>query len=126
MIHGIGTDLVSIVRMEALVHRFGDRAARRILAGSEWVDYDRTRSKGRFLAKRFAAKEALAKALGTGLRGAVSLGNIAVGHDDLGRPRYELADELAAWMQSSGLVRTHLSLSDERDHALAFALVETE
>lgn len=126
MIYGVGTDLVAVARIRHMIARFGDRAARRILASQEWDDYSRSQAKDRFLAKRFAAKEALAKALGTGLRGTVTLGNIRVGHDVLGRPSYDLADVLSAWLESQGIGSTHLSLSDEQDHALAFAVVETK
>ncbi len=124
MIHGIGTDLVAVRRIAALRERFGERLARRILAPEELVDYAAAPAPERFLAKRFAAKEALAKALGTGLRAPVSLGNIAVRHDALGRPAYALSPRLEAWLGAQGIGRLHLSLSDEHDHALAFAIAE--
>lgn len=126
MIHGIGTDLVAIARLDAMHTRHGERLARRILAESEWPDYAAAAVPARLLAKRFAAKEALAKALGTGLRAPVTLGNIAIGHDALGRPAFTVAAPLAEWLDARGIVRLHLSLSDERDHALAFAIAETE
>ena len=126
MIYGIGTDLVAIARIADLHVRFGERFARRLLAEEEWLEYARATMPVRFLAKRFAAKEALAKALGTGLRAPVTLGNIAVRHDALGRPAYAATAPLADWLRARGIGRLHLSLSDERDHALAFAIVETE
>lgn len=126
MIHGIGTDLVVVARIADLHARFGERLARRILAEEELADFARARAPERFLAKRFAAKEALAKALGTGLRAPVSLGNIAVRHDELGRPAYAVMPPLADWLRAHGIGGLHLSLSDERDHALAFAIAERE
>jgi len=126
MIHGIGTDLVAVARIAALHERFGERFARRLLADEEWADFLQASMPARFLAKRFAAKEALAKALGTGLRAPVTLGNIAVRHDALGRPVYVAMAQLSEWMRLRGIGRLHLSLSDEREHALAFAIVETE
>jgi holo-[acyl-carrier protein] synthase len=126
MIHGIGTDLVAVARVADLLTRFGPRFARRLLTAEEMADYLRSSTPERFLAKRFAAKEALAKALGTGLRAPVTLGNIGVSHDDLGRPAYTVSPALADWLRARGIGRLHLSLSDERDHALAFAIAETE
>lgn len=126
MIHGIGTDLVAIGRVAELHRRFGERLARRLLAAEEMADYRASLCPERFLAKRFAAKEALAKALGTGLRAPVSLGNIALRHDALGRPAFATTPPLASWLEARGIVRLHVSLSDERDHALAFAIAERE
>lgn len=126
MIHGIGTDLVRIERLADLHSRYGERLARRLLAAEEMADYRASQSPERFLAKRFAAKEALAKSLGTGLRAPVSLGNIAIRHDALGRPVFAAMPPLAAWLEARGMIRLHLSLSDERDHVLAFAIAEKE
>ena len=81
MIYGIGTDIVEVERIEVSLDQFGDSFAKRILASSEWADYEASKLKARFLAKRFAAKEAFAKAIGTGIRGDVSFQNIAVTHD---------------------------------------------
>jgi holo-[acyl-carrier protein] synthase len=79
-----------------------------------------------YLAKCFAAKEALSKALGTGLRPPVTLRNIAVLRNAHGRPHFELAPPLAAWLDARGIRRHHVSLSDEGDLVLAFAIVESE
>ena len=126
MIHGIGTDLVAVARIAQLHRRFGERLARRLLAVDELTAYADARDPARFLAKRFAAKEALAKALGTGLRAPVSLGNIVVRHDELGRPAFAVTAPLTAWLEERGIVHLHLSLSDEHDHVLAFAIAERE
>lgn len=125
MIHGVGTDIVAVARMTGMHARLGERLARRILSSSELGDYALAPHKDRFLARRFAAKEALAKALGTGLRAPVSLGNIGVGHDGLGRPEYLPAPELQAWLAERGISRLHLSISDEQHYAVAFAIAET-
>jgi holo-[acyl-carrier protein] synthase len=124
VIHGIGTDLVAIGRMQALWQRHGERALERLLAPEERADCRANADPGRFLAKRFAAKEALGKALGTGLRAPVLLTAIAVTHDALGKPGFAFGTtELAGWLAARGLV-CHLSLSDEAGHALAFVVVE--
>jgi holo-[acyl-carrier protein] synthase len=124
MIRGIGIDLVTVERMSGMIERHGDRLAQRILAPTELDEYASVQDKARFLAKRFAAKEAVAKALGTGLRAPVSMERIAVTHDDQGRPGVAFADELAAWLAERRIGALHLSISDERDHAVAFAVAE--
>lgn len=128
MIHGIGTDIVAVGRLERLFRRHGERALERLLAPTECdelaasgiVDPPRI---GRFLAKRFAAKEAFAKAMGTGVRAPFLLTAIAVTHDPLGKPAISLAGEAATVLSAQGLV-THLSLSDEGELVLAFVVVE--
>ncbi len=124
MILGIGTDIVAIERLRAMHERHGARLADRLLAAGEQADYARAAEPARLLAKRFAAKEALAKALGTGLRAPVSLAGMAVVHDALGRPGFNFVAELADWLAARGIARVHLSLSDERDYAVGFVIVE--
>ena len=80
----------------------------------------------RFLSKRFAAKEALAKATGYGLRYPVSLHRMTVSHDELGKPIFLFDTELSALLQQLGITRHHLSISDERDTAVAFVILEGE
>ncbi len=125
MIFGIGTDIVEVERIEASIAQFGDEFAKRILAESEIERYLASAIKARFLAKRFAAKEAFSKALGTGLRGPASFQNIAVAHDDLGKPLLVLAPELQALLNAKGIHHTHLTISDERNLAAAFVVLET-
>lgn len=124
MIYGIGTDIVEVTRIEASIAKFGDDFAKRILAESELASYAQSKIKARFLAKRFAAKEAFSKAMGTGLRPPVLLENIAVSHDDLGKPILVLAPELLAFMQSKNITQTHISISDEKNLAAAFVVLE--
>lgn len=125
MIHGIGTDLLDATRIRDGLDRFGAPYAERILAPAEHAGYAASARPAQFLAKSFAAKEALAKALGTGLREPVSLRNIAVLRDNLGKPFFELAPVLLDWMQTRDIGKTHLSLSDEGDLTLAFVVAET-
>lgn len=126
MIHGIGTDLLDSARIRSGLARFGEHYADRILAPAEHAAYYASRDPALYLAKCFAAKEALSKALGTGLRPPVTLRNIAVLRDPHGRPHFELAPPLAAWLDARGIRRHHVSLSDEGDLVLAFAIVESE
>ncbi|ENO88532.1 holo-ACP synthase [Thauera linaloolentis] len=123
MIHGIGTDIVRIQRVSEALARHGERFALRVLAASEIDAWRAHRDPARFLAKRFAAKEAFGKALGTGVAVPATLHAVAVAHDTLGKPGYRYDERLAAHMRDSGL-RAHLSISDEADTVVAFALIE--
>jgi holo-[acyl-carrier protein] synthase len=125
VIHGVGTDIVAIARIARMLAEHGERAAAKLLASSEMERYRQAPQPAAFLAKRFAAKEALGKALGLGLRDPATLHNIAVQSDGIGRPSFEYAPPLAEWMQARKL-RAYLSLSDETDTALAFVVVEIE
>jgi len=123
VIYGIGTDIVTVARMRDSLARHGERFAQRLLHPDELEDYGKAREPERFLAKRFAAKEALSKALGTGLRPPATLSAIGVRHDELGKPSYLFAGGLAEHLASLGLC-AHLSISDEREHVIAFAILE--
>jgi holo-[acyl-carrier protein] synthase len=124
MILGIGTDIISVARIEAAVQRHGDTFAKRILSTHELVELDGHAHPARFLAKRFAAKEAFAKATGQGLRHPISLQRITVSHDELGKPIFVFDELLAEHLTKLGIVRHHLSLSDEKDTAVAFVILE--
>jgi holo-[acyl-carrier protein] synthase len=124
MIFGIGTDIVEVSRIEDSLARFGDAFAQRILTEQEWLSFQQSRTQARFLAKRFAAKEAFAKALGTGLREPATFQNIGVAHDDLGKPVLDLTPTLQAFLDKKGIVQQHLSISDEKALAAAFVVLE--
>lgn len=120
MIHGIGTDIVGIARMAAALERHGEAFARRILADHEWAEFKGSGNQAALLAKRFAAKEAAAKALGCGFRNGLTLRQIGVEHDELGCPRLAFSGPAAALCQRLGIGRALLSLADERDYAIAY------
>jgi holo-[acyl-carrier protein] synthase len=124
MIQGIGTDIVRIERVRRALERHGEGFALRILAASEVDPWRASRDPARLLAKRFAAKEAFGKALGTGVAVPATLHAVAVGHDEAGKPHYRYDERLAEYMRERGL-RAHLSLTDEDDYVVAFALIET-
>lgn len=124
MILGIGTDLLDATRIRDGLARFGEHYADRMLAPAEHAAYYASRDPARFLAKCFAAKEAFAKATGTGLRAPVTLRNIAVLRDAQGKPHIECAPELADWLAARGVCAHHVSLSDEGDLVLAFVVLE--
>jgi holo-[acyl-carrier protein] synthase len=124
MIHGIGTDLLDARRIRDGLARYGEHYAERILAPAEHAGYRASGDPARFLAKCFAAKEAFAKAAGTGLRAPVTLRNIAVLRDARGKPHIECAPELDAWLAQQGVAAHHVSLSDEGDLVLAYVILE--
>lgn len=125
MIYGIGTDIVEVSRMEDALARFGEPFAQRILTEAEWLEFEQCQVKARFLAKRFAAKEALCKALGSGLRAPATLQNIGVSHDDLGKPVLVLAPVLQNLVEGHDIRALHLSISDEKTLAVAFVVLES-
>ncbi len=123
MIYGIGTDIVAVRRMADFWQRHGERGLEKMLAPEEREACRASSDPGRFLAKRFAAKEALGKAFGTGVRDPLLLPAIAVSHDELGKPAFAFTSELAAYLAARGLL-AHLSISDEQDYAVAFVVLE--
>jgi holo-[acyl-carrier protein] synthase len=123
VIHGIGTDIVRVERLRTALARHGERFALRILAATEVEAWRAHRDPARFLAKRFAAKEAFGKALGTGVAVPATLHAVAVGHDSLGKPRYVYDERLTLHMENNCL-RAHLSITDEDDTVVAFAVIE--
>ncbi len=122
MIHGIGTDIVSVERMAMALQRHGERFAQRILSDSELEEFRQRRNQAGFLAKRFAAKEALVKALGTGFRDDMGFRQITIDHDELGRPCFRCQGAVSACLQRLAIRELQLSLSDELTYAVAFAI----
>jgi holo-[acyl-carrier protein] synthase len=114
---------VAIARLREMWQRHGERVLDKLLAPAERASCRSSADPGRFLAKRFAAKEAFGKALGTGIRAPVLLPAIAITHDAAGKPGFAWNDSLAEWLHPRGLI-FHLSLSDEADYAQAFVVAE--
>jgi len=121
---GIGTDIVNIERVNRSYERHGDKFAGRILAESELESYYQVKNRVKFLAKRFAAKEAISKALGTGMREGIDFKQLVVKKGQLGKPIVELTGKAQLWAQKNNINIVHLSISDEKDHAVAFAIAE--
>lgn len=120
MIFGIGTDIVHVVRMRENLDKYGDKFARRILTDFEFSEFSDKQNKAAFLAKRFAAKEATAKAMGTGFSKGLSLHHIGVKNDEAGKPVLELVDVAEQFLKDNKIKQMHLSLADESDYAVAF------
>lgn len=112
--------------MAASLQRLGDRFAQRLLAEDEFAQFQNKgeHNKAAFLAKRFAAKEALVKALGTGFADGITWKQITVTNDAKGAPLLTLTSAAQAYASQLGVTRIHLSLSDEKQHALAFVVLE--
>ncbi len=117
----LGTDILKIERIDAVVARLGDRFVQRILTESERLEYGASGQPNRLLAKRFAAKEAIAKALGTGIGRGVSWQDIQINHDENGAPLVELSGGAQEVAHRRGAASVLLSLADETDYVVAFA-----
>ena len=117
----LGTDILKIERIDAVVARLGDRFVRRILTENERLEYGSSGQPNRLLAKRFAAKEAIAKALGTGIGRGVSWQDIQINHDENGAPLVELSGGAQEVAHRRGAASVLLSLADETDYVVAFA-----
>jgi len=124
MIIGIGTDLCEIGRVQRALDRHGERFARKILVDSELDRFRRHRKAAAYLAKRFAAKEAFSKAMGTGIHFPVNWQNVSVENGLSGRPMLQFSAPLEALLRGRGITATHLSLSDEVGMACAFVVLE--
>ena len=129
MIHGIGTDICDIRRIRATLARRGERFAEKVLGPRELTEFrsrrDRVQARGEaYLASRFSAKEAFAKAIGLGLRWPMTWRACEILNAKSGKPQIELSGELAAWFSARAL-RAEVSVSDEVDYAVAFVIVES-
>ncbi len=125
MIFGIGADLVEIARVAQVLRRHPARFMARILTPAEREQFHAATHPERFLAKRFAAKEAAAKALGTGIANGVGWQDLSVASGPDGRPVLHLPAGIRERFARGGALQAHLSISDERDYALAFVVLET-
>jgi holo-[acyl-carrier protein] synthase len=125
VIFGIGTDIVRVARMQQDIERFGDKFAERILADSELAEFRDAAQRANFLAKRFAAKEAAAKAFGTGFSHGIQMRQIRVTHDRHGKPVLEFSGTALQFLRDHGVNVVHISLTDEQEYAVAFVTLET-
>ena len=124
MIRGIGVDIVKVDRIEKAVERWGYRFLQRIFTAAE-IDRCQKRARpAQCLALRFAAKEAFAKALGLGMRKGLRWRDIEVVHDNFGKPDLLLHNQAQRLLEAVEASRTWLSLSDERESALAVVVLE--
>ena len=124
MIRGIGVDIVKVDRIEKAVERWGYRFLKRIFTPAEIERCQKRARPAQCLALRFAAKEAFAKALGLGMREGLRWRDIEVVHDNFGKPDLLLHNQAQRLLETMEASRTWLSLSDERESALAVVVLE--
>jgi holo-[acyl-carrier protein] synthase len=126
VIYGIGTDLIEIPRVKRVLERFGERFAQRILCEPELRRFRSHRQPVAYLAKRFAAKEAFTKALGTGIHAPANWHGVWVQNLRSGKPVLEYTPALAALVAARGIRRAHLTITDEREIASATVILECD
>lgn len=122
---GLGTDIVEIERIEKVLTRAGDGFAERVLSASELEQYYRLKLRSRFVAKRFAVKEAASKALGTGIACGVSFQDFTVTNDERGKPLVAFSGQALLLLTAMGGQHVHLTIADERRYAVATVIIES-
>ena len=128
MILGIGVDLLNINRVEKLYLKFGDKLADRILSEEEFGNYKKSKNKINFLAKKFCAKEAFSKALGTGIGRGINFSDITISNDILGKPIIFLSDNGFYFLEklykkNTKNIQFNLSITDEDPFINCFAII---
>lgn len=124
MIFGIGTDIVELSRIGEIYERYGEHFAKRILMEEEMELYKKTKNPVRFLAMRFAGKEAAVKAMGTGFAHGVWLRDVGILNNDWGRPVIVWSERGSRVCARLGIGSGHVSLTDDAGLVMAFAVVE--
>ncbi len=124
MIFGVGTDIVEFARVQATYERFGEHFVHRILMAEEIELFRRSKQPARFLAMRFAGKEAAVKAMGTGFRNGMWLRDVGILNNDWGRPVIIWSERGRRVCEKLGIGSGHVSLTDDAGLVLAFAVVE--
>lgn len=129
MIHGIGTDICDIRRIEATLARRGERFAEKVLGPGEIQVFRARRAKVEargiaYLATRFSAKEAFSKAIGLGMHMPMTWRACEILNEPSGKPYIRLHGELARWFEAKRLA-AHVTVSDESDYAVSFVVTET-
>jgi holo-[acyl-carrier protein] synthase len=124
VIFGVGTDIVEIERIKKALERWGERFAERILCPPELIRFRKHKLPVAYLAKRFAAKEAFTKALGTGIRAPANWHGVWVVNLPSGKPVLEYTPELKAVLDRKQISQAHLTLTDERGLAVATVILE--
>ena len=125
MIYGVVTVVVDIARTEQALTRFGERSARKVLCPPELKRFQSHKLPANYLAKRFAAKEAFTKALGTGIRAPANWHGVWVRNLPSGKPVLEFSEPLKQFLSQRGVASAHLSLTDERGVAMATVILES-
>ena len=125
MIYGIGTDLVDIERVNKILLKNRDGFIKRVLSEHEQALFANKADSAAYFAKRFAAKEAFAKALGTGIGRVVSFQDLTIRNNENGKPHFIPSEKLRQYLVEKNIKQAHLSISDESQNAIAFVVLET-
>jgi holo-[acyl-carrier protein] synthase len=125
MIVGIGVDIAETARVEKLSARFGQRFAQRILTADELLEFDRRQRSSSYLATRFAAKEAVAKALGTGIGEQLGFHSIQIDSDRQGKPLLRFLGSAVDLVAGLDINNALISLSDEKHYVVAMVVLES-
>lgn len=125
MIVGIGADMVHIPRIEAILTENGSRFIQRVLTEPEIEAFQKAGKPAEFVAARFAAKEAAAKALGTGFRSGLSYLHIRVLNDEWHRPVLMFSGVAQQLAEQHAMLHAHLTITHERRYALAYVVLES-
>ena len=125
MIYGIGHDIIENKRIDTLIETHGQRFLNKILTQQEQNIYLHHANKINYIAKRFAAKEAFAKACGTGLRSPILMHNISVLNNELGKPYFVFNENINLWLIMRKITNCHISISDDELVSSAFVVLET-
>ncbi len=124
-IKGLGTDIVEIERIKVQIERVGDRLAKRVLTSEELVTYFEHSQPERFLAKRFSAKEAAAKALGTGIGRGVSFQHIHISNNENGAPQIQFTGGALERLNLLQATSATISIADEQHYAIATVIIDS-
>lgn len=124
MIYGIGSDIVEVARVQNKWNRRGVAFAQRILTPKEFKMFKTLPRRAHFLATRFAVKEAFFKALGTGMRGGLSFQHVTVVKDHVGKPDLVCTGFAKELLKQHKIANMHITISDEREYAIAFVILE--
>ena len=125
MIYGVGTDIINIKRVEYILSKNKQGFVKRVLSEHEQALFANKGDSATYCAKRFAAKEAFAKALGTGIGQMVSFQDLTVRNNENGKPYFIPSEKLRLYLMDRNIKQAHLSLSDEKHNAVAFVILES-
>ena len=124
MIYGVGTDIVNIERVKKILSKNRDGFVKRVLSEHEQALFANKADSAAYFAKRFAAKEAFAKALGTGIGRVVGFQDLTVRNNENGKPHFIPSEKLRQYLVENNIKQAHLSISDESQNAIAFVVLE--
>lgn len=125
MIYGVGTDIINIKRVEYILSKKKQAFVKRVLSEHEQALFANKGDSAAYCAKRFAAKEAFAKALGTGIGKMIGFQDLTIRNNENGKPYFIPSEKLRLYLMDKNIKQAHLSLSDEKHNAVAFVILES-